>query len=320
MRTQSSLGLVVPAVLVFLSPSIGGANPPCAMTVPPNQSIQAAVDSALPGAVICLPPGTWRENVVIGKPLTLRGSGPTATAILAAEPGRPVIRVEGGAPVEVALEGLKVGEGRFAEPYENHGILVGGKTRLLLTDCAVEGNEWHGVLVEGEAQVTLTRCRVAGNWVYGIAVDGGAEVVISDCVIEGNGSHGIGVLTSCPVTVRSSTVRGNGSHGIALAGASPALEISGCTVEGNGWSGILVGGSVQVTLVGNAIRGNGEYGVALHEAPCASTEGAFAGRVAGGGNTIPPPGSPGGNGLGALCPPELQFLLTGAGGALDRTK
>ncbi len=320
MRTRSSLGLVVPALLLLVSLSPRRAQPLCAVTVLPNQSVQAAVDSAPPGAVICLPPGIWRENLVIGKPLTLRGSGPAATAILAAEPGRPVIRVEGGVPVEVALEGLKLGEGRFAEPYENHGILVGGRARLLLADCAIEGNEWHGVLVESEAQAAFIRCRVAGNWVYGIAVDGGAEVVISDCVIEGNGSHGIGVLASCPVTVRSSTVRGNGSHGIALSGDSPALAISGCTVEGNGWSGVLVGASVQVTILGNVIRGNGEYGVALHEGPCASTEGAFAGRVAGGGNTIPPPGSPGGNGLGALCPPELRFLGTEAGGALDRRK
>lgn len=320
MRTQSSLGLVVPAVLVFLSLSTGGAQPPGAVTVFPNQSVQAAVDSAPPGAVICLPPGTWRENLVIGKPVVLRGAGPAETAIVAREPGLPALRVESTAPVEVALEGLKVGGGQFAEPYENHGVLVRGRARLLLADCAVEGNEWHGVLVEGEAQVALTRCRVAENWVYGIAVDGGAEVVISNCVIEGNGSHGIGVLASGPVTVEGCKVRGNGAHGIAVGGDSPAVTIARCTVEGNGGSGVVVGGLAQVTLEGNLIRGNGEYGVALYEAPCSPTEGGFAGWVSGGRNAIPAPGSPDANGHGAFCPAEVQFLGTESGGALDRRR
>ncbi len=320
MRTRSSVGFVVPALLILISLSPGGAQPPCAVTVLPNQSVQAAVDSAPPGAAICLPPGTWRENLVIGKPVVLRGAGPAETAIVAREPGLPVVRVESTAPVEVALEGVKIGGGQFAEPYENHGVLVGGRARLLLTGCAVGGNEWHGVLIRDGAEAVLTRCRLGENWLYGLAVEGGAGAVVSGCVVEGNGSHGIGVLASGPVTVEGCRVRGNGAHGIAVGGDSPAVTIARCTVEGNGGSGVVVGGLAQVTLEGNLIRGNGEYGVALYEAPCLPTEGAFAGRVSGGRNAIPAPGSPDANGHGAICPAEVQFLGTESGGALDRRR
>jgi len=301
-----------------LAVALGVPGPQSAVSVRPGESIQRAIDLAPPGAVIALPPGVWEENLLIGKPLTLRGAGAGRSVIRAREPGQPVLRIAADLPIAVRIEELAVGGGRFAEPFENHGVLVGGQARLTLTDCAVEGNEWHGVLVQHEAQAFLIRCLVAGNWVHGVAVEGGAAGV-SECTIEGNGAHGIGVLAPGPVTIKRTAVRGNGSHGIAVAAAS-AVTIKGCTVEKNGWSGVLVGGSADVTLVGNQVLRNGEYGVALHEAPCSATEGAFTGRVFGHGNAIPAPGDTGGNALGAVCPPDLEFLVTGGRGTLDRGK
>ena len=52
--------------------------------VDPEASIQAQIDAAPPGSTLCLPEGTWRESLVIDKPLTLRGQGPERTIIQAA--------------------------------------------------------------------------------------------------------------------------------------------------------------------------------------------------------------------------------------------
>jgi nitrous oxidase accessory protein len=46
---------------------------PCTVTVQAGESIQAAIDAAEEGAVVCLAEGTWEENIEIGKGLTLRG-------------------------------------------------------------------------------------------------------------------------------------------------------------------------------------------------------------------------------------------------------
>lgn len=312
MRRVRILAIGVWALVVVC----GAGAPPGNVVVQPGESIQRAIDLAPPGAAITLAAGAWEENLVIGKPLTLRGAGAAASVIHAREPGQPVIRITANGPIEVQIQGLTAGEGRFAEPYENHGVLVEGKARLTLVDCAVVGNEWHGVLIRDEAQAVLIRCWVTENWIHGVAVDGG-QAFVTGCTVEANGAYGIGILFG-PVTIERSTVRGNGSHGIAVAGGACAVTITGCTIDGNGWSGVQVGGLAELALVENRILQNGEYGVALYEGPCSPTEGTFGGRVSGGKNAIPSQEDAEGNRLGAVCPPELHFLLTEDGGALDR--
>jgi len=73
-------------------------------------------------------------------------------------------------------------------------------------------------------------------------------------------------------------------------------------------------GSAQATIEGNTIINNRGYGVALYQRPCYDTDKVFEGHISGKRNTIPGPGEPGGNGEGAVCPSELDFLMTEEGG------
>ena len=43
--------------------------------------IQAAINAASPGATITIGPGSYTENVVVNKPVTLKGSGSSSTVI-----------------------------------------------------------------------------------------------------------------------------------------------------------------------------------------------------------------------------------------------
>ena len=46
-----------------------------------GQTIQSIIDAANPGDLILVPPGVYKENLVLWKPLRLQGYGPWATAI-----------------------------------------------------------------------------------------------------------------------------------------------------------------------------------------------------------------------------------------------
>jgi len=78
----------------FLGPGLAQS---CSVTVYPGESIQSAIDSAWPGAVICLAEGSWQENLIITKDdLVLRGEGPSKTFVT----GSIVIQVAGQFTVE----------------------------------------------------------------------------------------------------------------------------------------------------------------------------------------------------------------------------
>ena len=46
-----------------------------------GQTIQSAIDAANPGDLVLVPPGIYKENLILWKPLRLQGYGPWATAI-----------------------------------------------------------------------------------------------------------------------------------------------------------------------------------------------------------------------------------------------
>ena len=69
-----------------------------------------------------------------------------------------------------------------------------------------------------------------------------------------------------------------------------------------------MGDSSQAEIRDNKISDNSLYGVALWQRPCYATSEKFEGKVEGSGNEIHD------NGKGDVCPAELEFLMTSAGG------
>lgn len=65
----------------------------CTMTVGPGSSIQAAIDEAPAGALICLAGGKFAEHLRIRKGLTLQGEGPEGVILMGIERQEPVILV-----------------------------------------------------------------------------------------------------------------------------------------------------------------------------------------------------------------------------------
>ncbi|WP_405959058.1 right-handed parallel beta-helix repeat-containing protein [Streptomyces sp. NBC_00868] len=147
-RTAVRLGVcVVTAIAVFpMVPTSAAADGSHDLVVPKDYpTIQAAVDAARPGDRITVRPGVYREQVVIGKNVSLTGSGDGKTTIQAPQTLTPgddgensIVEIHNGA--SVSLSRLSVsgpGSGTCEDGALSAGIRVLGGAHLALRHAAV---------------------------------------------------------------------------------------------------------------------------------------------------------------------------------------
>ena len=273
-----------------------GALTLCAPVIEVNvgESIQAAIDSAPTGAIIELPPGTWRENLTITKPLILKGAGATKTIISSGKASYPVILVTSQQTISVTIEEIAIagayGEGcrDQAGGVRPHGVLVLGQVRLELISCEVTENALCGLFASDQAEVTTIQTTFTHN------------------------QTGIWVHSSAQAQLEQATVFQN-DYGL-IASTQANLVVRGSTIADNARDGVLVADGARVYLWQNEIAKNGRVGVCLDIPSCYRTQRVFTGLVRGAGNTVPPTGDPDGNGLAPFCPKDLVFLRSKLGG------
>ena len=295
--------------------------PACTVSVGPDQSIQAAIDAAPEGAVICLK-GLWQESLTITKDLTLRAAAPDGASINGGlEGGRPVILVVSEKEIEVRLVGLTVAVagGLNDTHYYEDGVRVEGRAKIVIEDCTILGNTCDGVHLEDQAQAVIESSRIFSNEESGISAMDSTQVTVIDSRLAGNRGAGVVLGGAARGEIRGCSLQWNWMGGIVVAESATAA-IEACRLQGNGKWGVILGDTAQATLIGNTIVGHELYGVALTDPPCFEDGATFLGYVAGHGNVIPGPADPDGNGVGAVCPEELSFLATETGGTLDRRK
>jgi parallel beta-helix repeat protein len=260
------LGLAVGLFsLGSLSGMGAGDQLPCTVIVQPGESIQAAIDKAKEGAVICLAEGTWEENLVIGKGLTLRGLGPGKSVIKGSR--GPVILITSDTEIEVIVEGLTIAEAKTGDYYYKEplrhpiGLSLGGKVKATIKGNAISGNEDDGIYMEGSAQATIQGNTISGNRGNGITMEAAAQATISGNTISENHSYGIGMGDAAQATISGNTISGNEDDGISMWDSAQAT-ISGNTISGNRYDGIYMH-DAQATIEKNTISENYYYGIGM---------------------------------------------------------
>lgn len=325
--------IVLAVALLALSSGVL-AEQTCQITVREGMSIQAAISLALPGTVVCLEEGTWHENIVITKSLTLRGIGSREkTVIMAANKADSVIRVEGDQTIEVTIDGITVSWGPIGIAavdaarmtvtnttilFCGCGIGVAGAARGSVSNSSVSNCMTYGIYVINSAEAHVDTTEVANNegW-FAVRIEDSAGAVLTDSRITGNHYTGVSVGNRAHADIQDTVIEGNGKDGVEIGG-SASITVIRSTVIKNKWRGIALGDSVHATLMDNRIAANGMYGVFLYERPCADTDLVFSGYLTGRANAITDLDEPEGNELGAVCPSTLLFLESAEGGELDR--
>ncbi|MFC7250753.1 NosD domain-containing protein [Halomicroarcula sp. GCM10025324] len=232
-------------------------------------TVQAAIDAAPPNTTVVVPSGTYREEVRVDKPVTVRGRD----ANLVGSGNGTVVRVRAD---RVALTGLAIsGVGnatlnRSTEGYGSGddgawdtkilhsygggdaGIAAVNASSLLVTDVTIE-TPANGILLRRSEGTVVSSVTVNGTdeWRDGFmgVIAMNAPVVVQDSTLRG-GRDGVYLHRAHGTVVRNNTFRG-GRFGTHLMYTSNTL-LADNRARGQLYSGIVV----MTEPTGNAIVGN----------------------------------------------------------------
>jgi hypothetical protein len=208
------------------------------------QTIQAAVNAVPSGSIIKVCPGTYPEQVVITKPLTLTG------AASAASNAEVLIRIPAGGATGSIYDGI------IGSVY--YQILVSSTGPVNITDIAFDGtgnnipDGWGDLaaIYYQESSGTVNGISVANEIDYG----GGMGIIAAANAIQ-------------TVTVENSDFRsfdGLGIWGKTNTSSSLTLDVKSNTINDTGENGVYGGtdgllllGSVSGTIESNLVNGSG---------------------------------------------------------------
>jgi len=248
-------------------------------------SIQAAINNAIAGDTIYVHTGTYAENLIVNKTLTLRGDGAGVVTVQTNDPNINVFTVTAD---YVNISGFTV---TGATSYSNAGICLNNSNNSIIANNVVSGNFAnifisssdrttltdntvsdgdYGIYMAFSSDNNLTGNRATLNAQYGInLVDFSNNNTIRDNIASEGDYAGISMSYSSNYnTLINNTVNSNSGYcGILLAYSSDYNTLSNNTVNSNGGNGgIFLWSSSDNTLAGNRVTDNSDYGIRLYNA------------------------------------------------------
>jgi hypothetical protein len=223
-------------------------------------SIQSAINAAQSGATITIGPGSYYENVVVNKPVTLKGSGNTTVIhpAISAPVCSPGSLCEGAASNIVLVQANNVTITKLRLEGDNPG-LAGGVIRNGAKIDARNGIITNHLLETTYNNLTVSKVKVSDVYLRGIyASSGGTFNFNHDTVenVEGEEASiamfnfgGSGAMTDNKVVSANDAISANWSTGTQFVGNKISKSGSGIHTDNNGASG-----GVADVIKGNTIR------------------------------------------------------------------
>ncbi|MFD4664896.1 right-handed parallel beta-helix repeat-containing protein [Streptomyces halstedii] len=217
-------------------------------------SLTAALEAAADGDVLTVAPGTYRENLVVHRAVTLRGGEGSAGSVRIAPADGVPLTVRSAAVIrDIHVEGQDA-----AAP----ALLVEEGTPEL-TDLRVVTRSAVGIEVRGGARPTVRRCGVDNPAGVGIAVLDGAGGVFEECEVVSAGQSGISVRDGARPRFDRCRVHHASGAGLSVTGEGSALEAVGCEVYEIKGSGVQVTGRGSAHLTDCTVHRTSADGVTL---------------------------------------------------------
>nr|QNO54296.1 cell surface glycoprotein [Methanosarcinales archaeon ANME-1 ERB7] len=221
--------------------------------VNPDKSIQAAVDAADPGDTIIVMDGTYTENIVIKKSMTIKSeNGPTNCIVNAKSAYNHVFEVESD---HVTIEGFAI-EG--ATGIGHAGIYL--KTNHSNVSNNICSNSWDGILLFFSNNNSMLNNICSNNQWVGIELNFSSKNVILSSSSSNNGL-GIGLTESSNENIISNNSCSNNEQGILLDYSNKNI-ISNNSYSNNK-NGILLDSSNKNIISNNSCSNNKWGGIHL---------------------------------------------------------
>ncbi len=236
------------------------------VNVDPNAKIQDGVTLSLSRGTVNAAAGTYKENPIIDKSLTVNGAGAGSTTVNGNKAGSIFTVGRNDPNIDVSLSGLTITGGTGTSAIG--GILGGGIVnygRLFVTDSIISGNSAeHGGGVYNYGTMTMNSGSITGNTGGGLFNNGGT-VNLDGGSITGNAGGGL-FNNGGTVNLDGSSITGNTGGGIYNKGTMNMN--SGSITENTAQSGggIFNYPEGTVNLNGGSISGNTatEYGGGIY--------------------------------------------------------
>ncbi|MFD9904302.1 right-handed parallel beta-helix repeat-containing protein [Streptomyces sp. NPDC059063] len=217
-------------------------------------SLAAALEAAGDGDVLTVAPGTYRENLVVQRAVTLRGPE--------GSPGSVRIAPVDGVPLTVRASALVQDLHIEGQDSAAPALLVEDGAPEL-ADVRVMTRSAAGIEVRGGARPTLRRCTVDNAGGIGIAVLDGGGGVFEECEVVAAGQSGVAVRDGGHPRLERCRVHHTSGAGLSVTGEHSGLEAFGCEVYEVKGSGVQVAARATAHLTDCAVHRTTSDGVTL---------------------------------------------------------
>ena len=248
--------LVMVQISAFSSSATLASSAPRTLTVPDNYpSISAAISSASEGDTVYVKSGTYHENPIVNKALTVQGEDPSSTFVVGvgglARGAMPVFNL---ITAGVTISGFTIKSQNYSTSTNfASGIVVWGD------NCVIMGNKivgtYYGIFCAVQSHLTISKNTIISTLKEGVRICGGTDNTISDNTIALNAQSGIALDGYADTVVHNQLLSNN--RGLGLG--APYSLVFGNEFSGNFESGLYVA-SCNSLIVANNMT-NSKYGI-----------------------------------------------------------
>ena len=227
-----------------------------------GQSIQAALDRAVPNAIIEIPSGTYVEEIEINKPVTLKAVGGTVNLSGKGESDTLLSRssylsIDGfnitqqqsksGCAVNITDGFARITNCTIKSPLLSPLIAI-SNSKVYVESCQISDCHNPDVSAEENSFIYLKRTKIFKSETYGVLSKGNSHVIIDNCEITDIGSNAVSSAESGSVYMKDSKIANIQNSGFETA-SSVKSYIENCSFSAISACGVCANAPGQEVVV-----------------------------------------------------------------------